>query len=139
MTPAPAPIFLIGTWKAIQVEPSRPDLPHPVGGTVTNVQQDDGIHMTSQATWSDGRAVTTTAAFKMDGEWYPVTGSPLADSVSVRRVDDRTMIATLRKGGVNCGTQRVVVSADGRTLTVEADVMAPGGVALSWKTISERV
>lgn len=138
MTPATAPIPFLGTWKITKVEASRPDLPHPVSGVTKTTQESDGVHMSSEATWSDGRVVKTTAVYKLDGNWYPVTGSPLADSVSVRVIEGGALEAKLRKGGVDVGTQRVTVSADGRTLTADANIADPQGTPISWKTTSAR-
>ena len=138
MTPSKAPNPFLGTWKLIKCEPTRADLPHPVSGTVTSTQGDDGIHLDSEGTWSDGRVVKTNIVYRMDGSWYPVTGSPMADSVSVRRLDDFSAEAKLRKGGVDVGTQISTVSADGRTLTAQVELVGPGGAAITWKTTSER-
>ena len=80
----------------------------------------------------------TSVVYKLDGNWYPVTGSPVADSVSVRVFEGGAFEAKLRKGGVDVGTQRVTVSADGRTLTMDASIIGPQGTPLAWKTISTR-
>ena len=138
MTPATAPVPFLGTWRITKVEPSQSDLPHPVSGITNTTQEPDGIQMNSEVTWSDGRIAKTNVVYKLDGNWYPVTGSPLADSVSVRALGASAFEATLRKGGVDVGTQRVTVSADGRTLTSDANIVGPQGTPISWKTISAR-
>jgi len=138
MTPATAPVPFLGTWRITKVEPSRPDLPHPVGGITNTTQEPDGFHMNSVATWSDGRTVKTSAVYKLDGSWYAVSGSLVADSVSVRALEGGAYEAKLRKGGVDVGTQRISVSADGRTLTADANVQTPGGTPVSWRTTSIR-
>ena len=138
MTPAKAPLPFLGTWKLTKCEPSRPDLPHPVSGITKTTQEKDGIHMSSDGTWSDGRVVKMSAVYQMDGKWYPVTGSFVADSVNVRRLDDVSAEAKLRKGGADVGTQRITVSADGRTLTAHVEIVGPGGTTITWKTTSQR-
>lgn len=138
MTPAKAPLPFLGTWKLTKCEPARPDLPHPISGTTRSTQEDDGIHLNGEATWSDGRVVKTSIVDQMDGRWYPVTGNPMADSVSVRRVDEFSAEVKLRKGGADVGTQTTTVSADGRTLTAQVELVGPGGAPITWKTTSER-
>lgn len=138
MTAAQAPLPYLGTWKMTKCEPLRPDLPHPVSGITVTTQENDGIHLNSEATWSDGRVVKMNLVYQMDGKWYPVTGSPIADSVSVQRLDDRSAEAKLRKGGVDVGTNRSTVSADGRTLTAQVEMVGPGGTAIGWTTTSAR-
>ena len=138
MTPAKSPLPFLGTWKLTKCEPSRPDLPHPVSGTTKTTQETDGIHLNSEGTWSDGRTVKMSVVYQMDGNWYPITGNPLGDSVSVRRLDDLSSEAKIRKDGVDVGSNRITVSADGRTLTMQAELVGPGGVAIAWTTTSER-
>ena len=138
MTPAKAPLPFLGTWKLTKCEPARPDLPHPVSGITTSTQEDDGIHLNNEGTWSDGRAVKMSIVYQMDGGWYPVAGSLVADSVSVRRLDELSFEAKLRKGGADVGTQITTVSADGRTLTAQVQLVGPSGSAIGWKTTSER-
>jgi len=138
MTPAKAPIPFLGTWKQTKCECSRPDLPHPTSALMTATQESDGIHMNSKGVWSDGREAQMSAVYQMDGKWYPVTGSLVADSVSLRIVDGSSAEAKLRKGGTDIGTQRITVSADGRTLTARIDIAGPGGAPINWTTTSER-
>ena len=101
-------------------------------------QEPDGLHLTGEQVWSDGRTVKINTVYQMDGKWYPVTGSPIADSVSAKRLDDGSIEAKLRKGGADAGTNRTAVSADGRTLTADADLVGPGGTRLKWKVTSQR-
>jgi hypothetical protein len=51
-----------------------------------------------------------------DGKDYHATGNPNVDTVSLKRVNDRTVEATLKKDG-NVVTNARRVSADGKTLT----------------------
>jgi hypothetical protein len=57
-----------------------------------------------------------TAAF--DGKDYPLTGSPTADMVSLKRIDARTTDRTDKKGDKVATSLRRVVSQDGKTMTV---------------------
>jgi len=74
----------------------------------------------------------------MDGNWSPVTGSLLADSLSFRTLGDGSFEAKMKKGGVDVGTSRSSVSADGRIMTGHSEVVGPGGASLTWETTSER-
>ena len=60
--------------------------------------------------------VQYTAAF--DGKDYPITGSNVADTVALTRIDVRTSERTDKKGGKVIQVFRRVVSADGKTMTV---------------------
>jgi hypothetical protein len=95
-------------------ESSRPDLPHPASGTTTFTQEDDGLHYSNDAVWSDGRKATVSAVLQMDGSWCPVTGSLLTDALSCQRLEDGPLEVKMRKGAANVGTNHTTVSADGQ-------------------------
>jgi hypothetical protein len=137
MTASKAPLPFIGTWKLTNCESSRPDLPHPTGGIATFTQQGDAVNYTNDGVWSDGRTAKVTAVLKLDGTWCPVAGSLTTDSLSFQSLEGGTFEVKMRKGGVDVGTNRTTVSADGRTMTGQWELAGPGGT-LTWKTTSER-
>jgi hypothetical protein len=137
MTPSKAPLPFLGTWKLTKCESSRPDLPHPTSSVTTFTQEQDAIHYHSDGVWSDGRAAKVTAVLQMDGSWCPVTGSLLADSLSFQ-IEGGSFGGKMRKRGVDVGTTRSTVSADGRTMTGHWELVGPGGVTVTWNTTSER-
>ena len=53
-----------------------------------------------------------------DGKDYPLTGSAVADTVSLKRIDARTTDRTDKKGGKVVQTLKRVVSQNGKTMTV---------------------
>ena len=138
MTPSRAPLPFLGTWKLTKCETSRPDLPHPTSGITTFTQKEDAVHYSNEGVWSDGRTAKVGAVLQMDGNWSAVTGSLLADSLSFRTLGDGSFEAKMKKGGVDVGTSRSTVSADGRIMTGHWEVVGPGGTSLTWKTTSER-
>ena len=64
---------------------------------------------------------------KFDGKDYSVTGDPNSDARSYTRVNDRTLNLTVKKGGKVTVTGRVVVSADGKSRTVNVSGTTPKG------------
>jgi hypothetical protein len=138
MTASKAPLPILGTWRLTKCESSRPDLPHPTSGITTFTQVGDAVHYSSEGVWSDGRPAKVSAVFQMDGSWYPVTGSLLADSLSFRRLGDGSFEAKMKKGGVDVGTSRSTVSADGRTMTGHWEIVGASRTSLTWETTSER-
>lgn len=138
MTPSKAPLPFLGSWKVTKCVSSHPDLPHPASGLVSFTQEKEGIRYSARTVWSDGRTGEVHANIQLDGSWCPVSGSLLADSISCRNLADGTMEAKMRKGGVDAGSTRSTVSADGRTMNGHWEVIAPGGVTVTWETTSER-
>lgn len=55
-------------------------------------------------------------AVAADGAFHPVS-TPYADSYAVKMVDDHNIIRTMKKGGRQVGESKLMVSADGNTLT----------------------
>lgn len=138
MTPSQARIPLIGAWKLTKCESSHPQLPHPTLQLATFAEAGDVIHYTADSAYSDGRTVKVSADLTLDGAWRPVTGSQLADSLSIRRHPDGSYEVGMRKAGADAGVSRFTISSDGRTLDGVWEIAGPGGVAITWKTTSER-
>jgi hypothetical protein len=138
MTPAQAPLPFLGTWKLAKCESSRPELPHPVSGITTFTQREDGIRYISDTVWSDGRSAKVLSLLQLNGDWCPVTGSILVDTLSFRRLEDGSYEAKGKKGGVDAITTRSTVSADGRTMTAHWEVAGPGGRTVIWTITSDR-
>ena len=138
MTPSKAPLPFVGTWRLTKCQSSRPDLPHPTSGITTFIQKENAIHYTNDGIWSDGRTAKVTAILHLDGEWCPVNGSLLADSLSFQNLSDGSFEAKLKKSGVDVGTSRSTVSADGRTMMALWKIAGPEGATVTWKTTSER-
>lgn len=138
MTPSKAPFPFLGTWKLAKCESSRPDLPHPTSGITTFTQEEDAIHYSNEGVWSDGRTTKVSAVLQMDGNWYPITGSLLADSLSFRRLEDGSFEAKGKKNGIDVLTSRSTFSADRRTMTGSWELAGPDGTTITWETESDR-
>ena len=74
--------------------------------------------MTTEFVNADGTRTATEYTANFDGKDYPLTGSQIADTVSLKRSNARTTVRTDKKGGTVAQTLRRVVSKDGKTMTV---------------------
>jgi hypothetical protein len=132
----------LGTWKLVACESSHPDLPHPTSGITSFTQDENAIHYANDGVWSDGRNSNAKADVQLDGNWYPVSGSLLADSLSLRRLEggssEASFEANMRKNGLDVGSARLTISPDGKTQTALWEIAGPGGTAIKWTTRSER-
>jgi hypothetical protein len=54
---------------------------------------------------------------KLDGRDYPVKGSIFSNSVSLKRVDERTIEETQKRDGKVIGVAKMTVSSDGKKMT----------------------
>jgi hypothetical protein len=108
---------VIGTWKLNAAKSTFSPGPALKSQTRSYAQSPDGMVLTTKTVAADGKESTLSLTFKADGKPYAVSGSPDFDTVSVKRVDARTVNSTLMKAGVTVGTGVRKVLKDGKTLT----------------------
>ncbi len=126
-----------GVWK-LNFEKSQlaPPAPRSVVGHV----ECDGRTISERVEVIDaeGRASTAFVKAAFDGEFYPLIGSPLADSVRYERIDERTIRGTSRKDGKILVTELVVLSEDGRTMTVTYSGTDAQGTPVTGTSVFEK-
>ena len=126
-----------GTWRMNVAKSKYEPGPAPENATVTI--QSDGTTSTVKAESSfEGKPYTTTYSVKLDGTPGPLQGSPVADMVSVKKVDDRTRELKTMKGTKTIGESRATVSADGKTVTVVGSGMNPKGDKNKFTAVYDR-
>ena len=86
MAPDPA----IGTWK-LNVDKSSFKLTTAPKSSVLKVEAwEDGLKLSVDTVDAQGNKLHPEAAYKFDGNDYPIKGSPLADTVSAKRINERS-------------------------------------------------
>ena len=109
---------MIGTWNLNVAKSQYRPGPPPRAAAITYAETADGIKRTGQSVDADGNPTSFEYTAKYDGKDYPVTGSDTFDMIALKRINDRTTEATLKKSGKVVSTARRVVSKDGKTLTL---------------------
>ena len=99
---------MIGTWK-LNVSKST-YTPGPVPKSATNRFEpwEDGMKATIDVVDGQGNNILAEVTAKFDGKDYPVKGSPIADAVSLKRVNERQIEIVWKKGG------KVAMGGDGQ-------------------------
>lgn len=107
----------MGTWK---LNEAKSKFPAGVGKNTTVVYETagDSVKVTVDGVDSDGKPTHNEWTGKFDGKDYPLTGDAISDTRSYKKVDDRTMELTNKKGGKVTVSGRIVISADGKSRTV---------------------
>jgi hypothetical protein len=108
----------IGTWKLNVAKSKYSPGPGPQSQTLKIEPSGEGERVTSEVVNADGTNTTSQYTANFDGKDYPLTGSTIADMVSLKRIDARTTERTDNKSGTVAQTIRRVVSADGKTMDV---------------------
>jgi hypothetical protein len=108
----------IGSW-TLNVAKSKYDPgPAPKSQTLKIEAAGKGEKVSSEMVNADGSKTSTSYTAEFDGKPSPLTGSALADTVALKRVDAHTSDRTDSKGGKTVQTYHRVVSKDGKTMTV---------------------
>jgi hypothetical protein len=106
-----------GTWKLNEAK-SKVSAGAPKNTMVVIAAAGDSMKVTVDGVGADGKPAHNEWTGKFDGKDYPITGDPAADMRAYKPVNDHTMALTEKKGGKITNSGRVVISADGKTRTV---------------------
>ncbi|MEO8586945.1 MAG: hypothetical protein ABI584_12350 [Acidobacteriota bacterium] len=121
----------IGTWKLNVAKSKATPGPGPKSQTLKFTSSPAGITLASEGVMADGSVRKGSYTSKWDGKDVPWTGNPDADMAAPMKVDDNTYTNAWKRGGKAVITAKVVVSADGKTLTVTQEGKNAKGEAMS--------
>jgi hypothetical protein len=125
MAKAMAPDPAIGIWTLNLSKSSFRLVPTP--SMVKIEAWEDGLKVTADIPGARGNKRQPVIVYKFDGQEYPLVGSPLADTVSAKRISLLMMESVWKKDGGVVFTVRLGVSVDGNTLNVIRTVMDATG------------
>ena len=106
-----------GTWKMNPAKSKYSPGPAPKSITVTIESDADSIKLSSDGIDAAGNPTQVKYTAKYDGKDYPITGVPNADTVALKRIDDRTTESTVKQAGQVVMRVTSVVSKSGKTRT----------------------
>jgi histidinol dehydrogenase len=128
----------VGTWQ-LNVAKSKYDPgPAPKSQTLKIEAAGKGEKVTSETVTADGTKATTSYTADFDGKPHPITGSPSADSVTLKRIDAHTTERVDTKAGKTVTTYHRVVSKDGKTMTVTVKGTTAQGQATNNVVVFEK-
>jgi hypothetical protein len=107
----------LGTWKLNEAK-SKIDAGLPKNLTVVYEAAGDSLKATVDGVDGQGKPTHNEWTGKYDGKDYAVTGDPSSDTRSLKKIDDRTLELTAKKGGKVTLSGRIVVAADGKSRTL---------------------
>ena len=117
----------IGTWKLnVAISRYTPG-PPPKSATITYEETADGIKRKGESLDAEGKATSFEYTAKYDGKEYPVTGSDLYDTITIKRINDQTAESNLKRSGKVVSNARRVVSKDGKVMTLTITGTNPQG------------
>jgi hypothetical protein len=108
----------VGTWKLNLAKSKYQQGQAPKSVTLVYEAAGEGIKVTVDQVPADGPAIHYAVTTNYDGKDVPVVGNPNADTVARTRVNATTTKLVNKKGGTILSTGTLVVSPDGKTLTI---------------------
>ena len=105
----------MGTWKLNAEKSTFSPGPAPKSIVTKFAPAGDGVKWSAERVAPDGKSSVATYDAKYDGKDYPLTGSPNADAIVLRRIDAHTSERQNKKGGKVVSTERREVARDGRS------------------------
>jgi hypothetical protein len=108
----------LGTWKLDLAKSEYSPGPAPKSLTLKFEATPAGIKFTGDGVGADGKPTHSMFLSKFDGKDVSYEGNPDADMASPMKIDDNSYSNTWKKGGKATVTAKVVVSADGKTMTI---------------------
>jgi hypothetical protein len=108
----------VGTWKVNLAKSKYPQGQAPKSTTLVYEAAGAGIKVTVDQVPADGPAIHYAFTANYDGKDVPVVGNPNADMSARTRVNATTTKLVNKKDGKILSTATLVVSDDGKTLTI---------------------
>jgi hypothetical protein len=128
----------VGTWK-LNVAKSKVNPPLlPKSATTKVMPKGDGFTWISDFVTADGKVSHMEWSGKYDGKDYPITGDPNTDTNALKKIDSNTIVEVDKKGGKEVGNFRLVVSSDGKTMTLTGKGKDEKGQEFTVTVVSEK-
>ena len=127
----------MGTWKLNEAK-SKFSPGATKNNTVVYEPAGDSVKVTVDGVDGAGNAIHSEWTGKFDGKFYAVTGDPASDMRSYRKINNRTLALTGKKGGKVNLTGRIVVSANGKTRTVTTTGTDSKGKRMSNRAVYDK-
>ncbi len=127
----------MGTWKLNEAKSKIP-AGAPKNHTVVYEAAGDSVKVTVDGVNGEGKPTHNEWTGKFDGKDYPLVGDPGADTRSYKKVNDRKMELTNKKGGKATTTGRIVVSADGKSRTVTVSGTDAMGMKVEYTAVYDK-
>ena len=128
----------VGTWKYDAAKSKFTPGPAYKSRTVQVEAHGEGIKVTVDGVSGDDTKHAYSYTANYDGKDNPVTGNPAADTIAYKRIDDNTVEATTKKGGKVSANIKIVVSKDGKNMTVTSKGKNEKGEAFTNVAVYDR-
>ena len=127
-----------GTWKLNVAKSKLGPGPAPRSITSTIEAVGESTRMTGVRIDADGVRTEAKYTARLDGKDYPLKGSANADTVSLKRIDARTIERIDKRAGKVVETSTTVFSADGKSSTTTGKGRCSKGEEFDYVAVNEK-
>lgn len=127
-----------GTWRLNTAKSVYKPGPAPRSVTLRIEPSGQGEYVRSETLDSTGTRIVAEYIAAYDGTDYPLKGSPVANTVVLKRIDNYTTERFDKKDGHVMLVYRRVVSPDGRTMTISVNGVNARGQQVSNTLVFEK-
>jgi hypothetical protein len=127
----------MGTWKLNEAKSTIP-AGAPKNTKVVYEAAGSDIKVIVDGVDGEGKPTHNEWTGKFDGKDRKLTGDPMADMRSYKKIDDRTTELTNKKDGKVTATGKIVISADGKTRTVTVNGTDPKGNKVEFTAVYDK-
>lgn len=128
----------MGSWKLNVAKSKYSPGPAPKSLTVKFEPAGKGVKLTTEGVSADGKPTATEYTANYDGKDVPLKGSPVADTVSLRRIDALTTERTDKKAGKVVQTLKREIAKDGKSFTVTVKGTTAKGEPINHMLVFEK-
>ena len=130
----------VGTWR---LNPANSNLPpiqeKNLKSFIFKVENENGrVRASNKIVNADGSITHSEWLGQFDGKDYPITGTPIYDMTSMKKMDARTLEKVGKLAGKEVDRWRLVVSKDNKLLTCTTKLKAPNGQDISITLVFDR-
>lgn len=129
----------VGSWK-LNVAKSRLGSEPPPQSVLSRIEAIDGhAHVVGVRIGADGIRTEARYKAKLDGKDYPIIGHPYADTIALKRIDDRTIERIDKKSGKVVEKSLTVFSSDGKSSTTTGKATNLRGDDFHYTVVNEKM
>jgi hypothetical protein len=126
-----------GTWK-LNVAKSKLPLPAPESEIGTHTGENGSHTLNTQIKMSSGETIEMSYTAKDDGTPAPVAGLPMADTISVRWINEHLVERKFMKADKTVSQDRATLSTDGKVITVTGSGVNEKGIKTPFTAVYEK-
>jgi hypothetical protein len=127
-----------GTWKLNTAKSKYTGVPAPKELITTYTPAGSGWRYEAKGTSGTGDPINSSFNYVKDGEEIRTTGFPMWDAMVLQNANSEKATGTLKRSGRTVGSVTRTISADGKTMTIRANVMTPEGKKASYLSVYEK-